>query len=176
MSVPAIMAARTAENDRGRLLTILVTPLTICSARQVVAVALIGAFFLPRYASWVMLGLYIFSFALICLVSVILKNTVLKVDIKPFYIELPMYRLPNWRNIGTYAWQKTRSYLERAATFIAARPQPDLVREQQRDAAFALPRQQQERLAVRAFHHRRHDRIARIDDAEEAAPMRRVAA
>ncbi len=38
-NVPAIMAARTAENDRGRLLTILVTPLTICSARQVVAVA-----------------------------------------------------------------------------------------------------------------------------------------
>ncbi len=119
-NVPAIMAARTAENDRGRLLTILVTPLTICSARQVVAVALIGAFFLPRYASWVMLGLYIFSFALICLVSVVLKNTVLKVDKKPFYIELPMYRWPNWKNIATYAWQKTRGYLERAGTLIAA--------------------------------------------------------
>ena len=113
------MAARTAENDRGRLLTIMVTPLTICSARQVVAVALIGAFFRPRYASWVMLGLYVFSFALICLVSVILKNTVLKVDVKPFYIELPMYRLPNWKNIATYAWQKTRGYLERAGTLIA---------------------------------------------------------
>ena len=118
-NVPAIMAARTAENDRGRLLTIMVTPLTICSARQVVAVALIGAFFRPRYASWVMLGLYVFSFALICLVSVILKNTVLKVDVKPFYIELPMYRLPNWKNIATYAWQKTRGYLERAGTLIA---------------------------------------------------------
>lgn len=119
-NVPAIMAARTAENERGRLLTILVAPLTICSARQVVAVALIGAFFQPRFASWVMLGLYLASFALICLVSVILKNTVLKAEKKPFYIELPMYRLPNWRNIATYAWHKTRGYLERAATFIAA--------------------------------------------------------
>jgi ferrous iron transport protein B len=118
-NVPAIMAARTAENDRDRLLTILVTPLTICSARQVVAVALIGAFFRPRFASWVMLGLYVLSFALICLVSVILKNTVLKARANPFLIELPMYRAPNWSNIATYAWHKTRGYLERAATFIA---------------------------------------------------------
>ena len=118
-NVPAIMAARTAENERDRLLTMMVTPLTICSARQVVAVAFIGAFFQPRFASWVMLGLYVFSFGLICLVSVILKNTVLKAHANPFLIELPMYRLPNWKNIGTYAWHKTRGYLERAATFIA---------------------------------------------------------
>ena len=119
-NVPAIMAARTAENDRGRLLSILVTPLTICSARQVVAVALIGAFFLPRYAPWVMLGLYISSFTLICLSSILLKNTVLKAERVPFYIELPMYRLPNWSNIATYTWHKTRGYLERAGTLIAA--------------------------------------------------------
>jgi ferrous iron transport protein B len=119
-NVPAIMAARTSEDNRSRLLAILVTPLTICSARQVVAVALIGAFFLPQYASWVMLGLYAFSFALICLSSIILKNTILKAEHKPFYIELPMYRAPNWGNIAAYAWNKTRSYLERAGTFIAA--------------------------------------------------------
>jgi ferrous iron transport protein B len=118
-NVPAIMAARTAENDRDRLLIILVTPLTICSARQVVAVALIGAFFQPWFAPWVMLGLYVLSFALICLVSVILKNTVLKAHANPFLIELPMYRMPNWSNVATYAWHKTRGYLERAATFIA---------------------------------------------------------
>lgn len=119
-NVPAIMAARTSEDNRSRLLAILVTPLTICSARQVVAVALIGAFFLPQHASWVMLGLYAFSFALICLSSIVLKNTVLKAEHRPFYIELPMYRLPNWSNIATYAWNKTRGYLERAGTFIAA--------------------------------------------------------
>jgi ferrous iron transport protein B len=119
-NVPAIMAARTAENERDRLLTILVTPLTICSARQVVAVALIGAFFLPKYASWVMLGLYMVSFVLICLSSLALKHTVLKAHANPFLIELPMYRWPNWKNIATYAWHKTGGYLERAATFIAA--------------------------------------------------------
>jgi len=118
-NVPAIMAARTAEDERSRLLCILVAPLTICSARQVVAIALIGAFFLPKYAAWVMLGLYVFSFALICLSSVILNNTVLKAEKKPFCIELPMYRLPNWGNIATYAWHKTRGYLMRAGTFIA---------------------------------------------------------
>lgn len=119
-NVPAIMAARTAENSRERLLTILVTPLTICSARQVVAVALIGAFFQPWVAPWVMLGLYLLGFALICLVSIALKNTVLKAEKNPFFIELPMYRFPNWTNIFTYAWHKTSSYLKRAATYIAA--------------------------------------------------------
>ena len=119
-NVPAIMAARTAENDRNRLLTILVTPLTICSARQVVAVALIGAFFRPQYGPWVMLGLYVTGFALICLVSFVLKNMVLKAERNPFFIELPMYRLPNLTNVITYAWHKTRGYLERAVTYIAA--------------------------------------------------------
>ena len=119
-NVPAIMAARTAENERDRLLTILVTPLTICSARQVVAVALIGAFFRPKFAPWVMLGLYLVGFALICLVSFVLKNMVLKAERNPFFIELPMYRLPNLTNIITYAWHKTRGYLQRAATYIAA--------------------------------------------------------
>ncbi|OAT85499.1 ferrous iron transport protein B [Desulfotomaculum copahuensis] len=118
-NVPAIMAARTADNSRDRLLTIMVTPLTICSARQVVAVALIGAFFQPRVAPWVMLGLYLLGFVLISLVSIILKTTVLKTEKNPFFIELPMYRWPNWSNIVTYAWHKTKSYFRRAATYIA---------------------------------------------------------
>ncbi len=119
-NVPAIMAARTAENNRQRLLAIMVIPLTICSARQVVAVALVGAFFQPGVAPWVMLGLYLVGFALITLVSVVLKNTILKVERTPFFIELPMYRWPNWTNIATYSWNKTKSYLRRAATYIAA--------------------------------------------------------
>lgn len=118
-NVPAIMAARTSDDERGRLLSILVTPLTICSARQVLAIALVAAFFLPQYATWVLFGLFAFSFALICLVSFILKNTVLKAEPKPFCIELPMYRWPHWKNILTYVWQKTRGYLKRAGTLIA---------------------------------------------------------
>ncbi|HUW63570.1 MAG TPA: ferrous iron transport protein B [Spirochaetia bacterium] len=118
-NVPAIMAARTAENNRDKLLTIMVTPLTICSARQVVAVALIGALFRPAEGPWVMLGLYLTGFILISATSLILKSTVLKGERNLFFIELPMYRLPNWYNIVNYAWHKTRSYFRRAATFIA---------------------------------------------------------
>jgi len=118
-NVPAIMAARTAENNRDRLLTIMVTPLTICSARQVVAVALIGALFRPAAGPWVMLGLYLVGFVMISLVSLVLTSTVLKSDRSPFFIELPMYRWPNWYNVVNYAWHKTGAYLRRAATYIA---------------------------------------------------------
>src|SRR3954465_7900777 len=62
----------------------------------------------------------------------------------------------------------------RAAALIAARPQPDVVREKERDAAFALPRQQQQRLVVGALHYRRPFGGAAVDEAKPAAPVRRV--
>lgn len=119
-NVAAVLSARTAENRRDQLITILLAPLTICSARQVVAVALIGAFFRPSAAPWVMLGLYVIGFVFFGLVSFILKHTVLKAEKAPFFIELPMYRLPDVVNIINYSWCKTKSYFLRATTYIAA--------------------------------------------------------
>ena len=62
----------------------------------------------------------------------------------------------------------------RPAALVAARPQPDVIGQQQRDAAFALAREQQQRLVVRPLHHRRALVGARIDEAEQAAPVRRI--
>jgi ferrous iron transport protein B len=119
-NVPAIMATRTAESTKERILAIMVIPLTICSARQIVAIALVGTFFQPRIAPWVLLALYVVSFVLVSLVGLIAKSTVLKAERNPFFIELPAYRWPNWPSIASYAWSKTKNFLRQAATYIAA--------------------------------------------------------
>jgi ferrous iron transport protein B len=119
-NVPAIMATRTAESTKERLLAIMVIPLTICSARQIVAIALVGAFFQPIVAPWILLALYVISFVLVSLASLVAKSTVLQTERNPFFIELPAYRWPNWSNIASYALNKTKNFLRQAATFIAA--------------------------------------------------------
>ncbi|HEY8425558.1 MAG TPA: ferrous iron transport protein B [Limnochordales bacterium] len=118
-NVPAVMAARTASSTTSRLISVLVSPLVICSARLVVIGFMAGVFFPGGGAAWVMVGLYGLGLALVLLVAWLLSRTALRGDEEPFLIELPPYRLPRMRNVALYAWHQTAHFLQRAVTVIA---------------------------------------------------------
>ena len=125
-AVPAIMAARTVENQRDRLATIFIAPLTTCSARLPVYALLIAAFiperpvlgpFLGTRAT-VLLGLYAVGFVAACLTAWVLKSTVLKSKPMPFMLQLPAYRLPTFRSISYRLLDRSKIFLRRAGTVI----------------------------------------------------------
>ena len=125
-AVPAIMAARTVENQRDRLATIFIAPLTTCSARLPVYALLIAAFiperpilgpFLGTRAT-VLLGLYAVGFLAACLTAFALKSTVLKSKPMPFMLPLPAYRLPTLRSLSYRLLDRSKIFLRRAGTVI----------------------------------------------------------
>jgi len=126
-AVPGIMAARTIPSPRDRLATILVAPFMTCSARLPVYTLLIAAFVpatkvgaLIGVQGLVMFALYLLG-ALTALGSAaLLKATVVRGNISTFYMELPPYRLPTARLLGTQVWQSTRHFIKRAGTIIFA--------------------------------------------------------
>jgi ferrous iron transport protein B len=111
-NVPAIMASRTIENRKSRLITMLITPLVSCSARLPVYVLLISAFF-PVYSGLVLFSIYLVGIVLAGLIAVILKKWVIKGDDIPFVMELPPYRIPTMRNTTRHMWSKARQYLSK---------------------------------------------------------------
>ncbi|HEX3009103.1 MAG TPA: ferrous iron transport protein B, partial [Bacteroidales bacterium] len=111
-NVPAIMASRTIENRKSRLITMLITPLVSCSARLPVYVLLISAFF-PVYSGLVLFSIYLVGIILAGLIAVILKKWVIKGDDIPFVMELPPYRIPTMRNTTRHMWSKARQYLSK---------------------------------------------------------------
>ncbi len=127
-AVPAIMAARTVEDQRDRLATIFIAPLTTCSARLPVYALLIAAFiperpilgpFLGTRAS-VLLGLYVLGFAAACATAWVLKSTVLQSKPMPFMLQLPQYRLPTIRSLSYRLLGRSKIFLKRAGTVILA--------------------------------------------------------
>jgi ferrous iron transport protein B len=109
-NVPAVMASRTIENRKSRLITMLITPLISCSARLPVYVLLISAFF-PIYSGLVLFSLYIFGIVLAAAIALILNRWVVKGDDTPFVMELPPYRIPTMRNTTRHMWHKAQQYL-----------------------------------------------------------------
>ncbi|RYZ21679.1 MAG: ferrous iron transport protein B [Chitinophagaceae bacterium] len=124
-AVPAIMSARAIENRKERLLTILVTPLISCSARLPVYVILIGLVIPNTYylgfislQGLVMMSLYILGLAMALIVSSIAKLFI-RINEKSFFIlELPIYRAPRWKNVGTTMVQKARIFVTDAGRVI----------------------------------------------------------
>lgn len=125
-AVPAIMAARTIENQRDRMATIFIAPLTTCSARLPVYALLIAAFiperpilgpFLGTRAT-VLLGMYAVGFAAACATAWLLKSTVLKSSPLPFMLQLPPYRWPTIRSLSLRLFDRARVFLRRAGTVI----------------------------------------------------------
>lgn len=117
-SVPAIYATRTLNNQRDRVLTGLLVPFMSCSARLPVYV-LFAAVFFPGRAGLVILGLYLLGIAVALGVGLMLRRTLLPADSAPgLVMELPPYRLPNARSIGFHMWQRTRGFLQHAASLI----------------------------------------------------------
>ena len=119
-TVPAIMATRTLENKRDRLITIMVTPFVSCGARMTIYALLIPAFFAPRWRGWVLWGIYLTGILAAVGVARLLRGTVFRGESAPFVMELPPYRVPTWRSVGIHMWDRAWMYLQKAGTIILA--------------------------------------------------------
>ena len=125
-AVPAVMSARNIENDKERMLTILVTPFMTCAARLPIYIVII-ALVIPD-EEWLGLnlqGLALFLMYVLgvlgALGSAVLLNLVIKAKHKSLLIlELPTYKLPDWKNVGINVWEKTLGFLLGAGKIIFA--------------------------------------------------------
>jgi ferrous iron transport protein B len=117
-NVPAVMATRTIESKRSRLVTMLVLPMMSCSARLPIYIMMTGSFFAAQYRSSVMLLLYIIGIAMAVLLARLFSKTLVKGEDTPFVMELPPYRFPTWKAIGRHTWEKGRQYLKKMGGII----------------------------------------------------------
>ncbi|MDD2192278.1 MAG: ferrous iron transport protein B, partial [Bacteroidales bacterium] len=116
-NVPAIMATRTLENKKDRLLTMLIIPFMSCSARLPVYILIIGTFF-PKNAILILSSLYLFGILLAVLFGLIFKKTIMKTKGAPFVMELPPYRIPTLKAIRINIGMKTKYYLRKMGGII----------------------------------------------------------
>ena len=115
-NVPAVMATRTIESHKSRLITMLIIPLMSCSGRMPVYILLAGAFF-PHRAGIVLLGLYALGIGLAILAAKIMSRF-FKEDDLPFVMELPPYRIPTAKSIIRHTWEKGKQYLQKMSGII----------------------------------------------------------
>ncbi len=124
-AIPAIMATRTMERRRDRLLTMMVVPLMTCSARLPVYTLIIASLFPPTLV-WgfipiqpaLMVGMYLFSVTTALLAAWVLSKTVLQAGESALILELPPYRLPRIKDVVNMMWERARYFLSEAGTMI----------------------------------------------------------
>jgi ferrous iron transport protein B len=116
-NVPAIMATRTLEQHRDRIMTIVMAPFMSCGARLPVY-ALFAAAFFPVGGQNVVFGLYLIGIAIAVLTGLIMKNTLLRGETTPFVMELPPYHLPTFKGVLLRTWDRTKSFIFRAGKII----------------------------------------------------------
>jgi ferrous iron transport protein B len=116
-NVPAIMATRTLENRKDRIMTMLIIPFMSCSARLPVYLLIISAFF-PKHQGLILFSIYLIGILIAVLSALLLKNTVFSKQDVPFVMELPPYRLPTMRNTLRHMWHKASQYLRKMGTVI----------------------------------------------------------
>ena len=126
-AIPGIMAARTIENPKDRLATIMIAPFMSCSARLPVYTLMIAAFFAGQkifgflsLGAVLILAMYALGIFVAIIVAFILKRTILKSPTPPFVMELPPYRLPNFRTVFQNMFTRAGLFLKRAGTVILA--------------------------------------------------------
>ncbi|MBZ0091763.1 MAG: ferrous iron transport protein B [Sulfuricellaceae bacterium] len=117
-NVPALMGTRVMRSPSLRLLSMLIIPFSLCSARLQVFLFLTTALFSPKQAPLVLFSLYLFSFATAILTALLFKGRFPNKE--PFILELPPYRLPTTRQILLRGWHEVRHFLNRATKFIIA--------------------------------------------------------
>jgi len=124
-AIPGIMATRTIEAPRDRLVTMLVAPLISCSARLPVYTLLIAAFIpdvrflgLLSLPALTLMALYLMGLVAALAMALLFKKTLLKGSSPVFIMELPSYRLPSLRSVLLQTWERVRHFLERAGTII----------------------------------------------------------
>ncbi|MCW6076332.1 ferrous iron transport protein B [Clostridium sporogenes] len=116
-SVPGIMSARTLESERDRKLTALLVPLMSCNARLPVY-ALFASVFFSGHETSIVFSLYILGILLAFIIGLLFKNTLFKKDEEPFIIELPEYKMPEFKNLMLHTWDKGKGFLKKAGTII----------------------------------------------------------
>ncbi len=116
-NVPAILATRTLENDRDRILTIMMNPFMSCGARLPVY-ALFAAAFFPRHGGSVIFSLYIIGIMLAILTGMLFKRTILRGEAASFVMELPPYHLPTLRGILYHTWNRLSTFIIRAGKVV----------------------------------------------------------
>lgn len=116
-NVPAIMATRTLDNKKDRILTMIITPFMSCSARLPVYVLLISAIF-PANQGLVLFSIYLIGIILAVLTALIMKRIVFAKKEVPFVMELPPYRIPTMKNTSLHMWHKGQQYLKKMGNVI----------------------------------------------------------
>ncbi len=116
-NVPAIMGARTLENQRDRILTILMSPFMSCGARLAIFAVFTAAFF-PKGGQNVVFVLYLIGILMAILTGLILRKTLLKGKPSPLVLEMPPYHLPTLRALANQTWHRLKKFLYKAGKFI----------------------------------------------------------
>ncbi|MCM1035677.1 MAG: ferrous iron transport protein B [Paludibacter sp.] len=116
-SVPAVLATRTLENPKDRILTVLTVPFISCSARLPVYLVLVAAFF-PKHQALVLLSIYLIGLLVAILTSLVLSRFAFRSEPNPFVMELPPYRIPTMRNALIHMWDKAKEWFSRVLTIV----------------------------------------------------------
>ncbi len=116
-SVPAVMSARTLENEKDRRLTIILTPFMSCGARLPVYAVFAAAFF-AQNQGLVIFSIYLLGIVIAILSGILLKKTLLKGEAAPFVMELPPYRLPTFKGLLIHMWDRGKGFIKKAGTII----------------------------------------------------------
>ncbi len=116
-NVPAVMAARTLENKRDRILTIVMSPFMSCGARLAIYAVFTAAFF-PHGGQNIVFALYLIGIAMAMLTGFLLRQTVLRGQPSPLVMELPLYHVPHFTTVLLHAWQRLRGFVFRAGKLI----------------------------------------------------------
>lgn len=116
-NVPAIMATRTLENNRDRILTIIMNPFMSCGARLPVYTLFVAAFF-PYHGGTVLFGLYFTGITLAVLTGLLMKKTILHGETSTFVMELPPYHMPTVRGILYHTWNRLKTFIVRAGRVV----------------------------------------------------------
>jgi ferrous iron transport protein B len=116
-NVPAIMATRTLENPRDRILTNLMNPFMSCGARLPVYALFASAFF-PVNGQNLVFGLYLMGIGVAVMTGLIMRHTLFKGESSPFIMELPVYHLPTLHGMLIRTWDRLKSFLFNAGKVI----------------------------------------------------------
>ena len=117
-NVPAVMATRTIESRRSRLITMMILPFMSCSARLPIYIMITGTFFALQYRSLVMISLYVVGIIMAVVVSNVFSRLVIKGEDTPFVMELPPYRMPTRQAVARHTWEKGKEYLKKMGGII----------------------------------------------------------
>ncbi len=118
-NVPAIMATRTLESRRDRIITVMMAPFMSCGARLPVYALFTAAFF-PSGGQNIVFALYLIGILFAVGTGFVLRRTILQGEASPFVMELPPYHLPTWKGIALRTWDRLKSFVVRAGRVIVA--------------------------------------------------------